>query len=424
MATSITTAIELTNIASTGPGSTWAPRNVTTNKQQPPIIDDVLEASHVADSTAPDGGYGWVVILSGFILLWWSLGTTYAWGVMQTALVAQGLSNPAVLSFVGSLQAALISALAIVNSRFMRKVISTVPSQYFSAKRGLANGFMFAGSGFGGAAVSFILDALIQKLGTAWAYRIIGLMTLATGVPAAWMIKERAPIARRSAIEWYALDLLASHRCNRRAENIYCRRLFKSLVFNLVFLGSAIGTFPLFVPPFFIPLYAKSLGFSSNVGAGLVAGFSLSSAAGRILSGLASDRIGSLNAVFVSLVFTTITMLAIWPTSTTLGPLIVFVVINGAANGAFFSTMPTAISKVFGSARVAVAMSMVVTGWIGGYLMGAPIAGYLLENFGGVDGGLQAYRPAMFYAGSLAFVSGILILTARFRINKSLLAIV
>lgn len=214
----------------------------------------------------------------------------------------------------------------------------------------------------------------------------------------------------------------------------------------LIFVGSAIGTFPLFVPPFFLPLFTRSLGFSPNVGAGLVAGFSLSSAAGRILSGFASDRVGSINTVLVSLVLTAITFLAIWPTSTELGPLVAFVTINGAANGAFFSTMPTAISKVFGSARVAIAMSMVVTGWVGGYLLvgycslfqdrrhcltkisisiqGAPIAGYILRAFGGTDGGLHAYRPAMFYAGALALVSGIFILAARLHINKSFLAVV
>lgn len=137
----------------------------------------------------------------------------------------------------------------------------------------------------------------------------------------------------------------------------------------LVFLGSAIGTFPLFVPPFFIPQYAKTLGFSSSVGAALVAGFSLASAFGRISSGYMSDNLGALNTVFASLVLTAVTMLAIWPASTTMAPLIAFVILNGAANGAFFSTMPTAVSNVFGSARVATSMSMVITGWVGGYLM-------------------------------------------------------
>ncbi|KAJ4232038.1 hypothetical protein NW759_002430 [Fusarium solani] len=81
--------------------------------------------------------------------------------------------------------------------------------------------------------------------------------------------------------------------------------------------------------------------------------------------------------------------------------------------------MPTVVGNVFGSARVAMAMSMILTGWAGGYLMGAPIAGYLLEAYGGADAGLQAYRPAMFYAGSLALGSAGMVATVRLRKNRS-----
>jgi|SRR5687767_1574349 hypothetical protein len=79
-----------------------------------------LTNSNVVESTIPDGGYGWVIVASCATLTWWSVGSTYAWGVMQTALVDQGLSSPAVLSFIGGLNASLISALAIVNSKLVR----------------------------------------------------------------------------------------------------------------------------------------------------------------------------------------------------------------------------------------------------------------------------------------------------------------
>ncbi|KAK5069443.1 hypothetical protein LTR70_010727 [Exophiala xenobiotica] len=95
-------------------------------------------------------------------------------------------------------------------------------------------------------------------------------------------------------------------------------------------------------------------------------------------------------------------MLALWPVSTSLAPLIVFVVINGMGNGGFFAIMPTVVGNVFGSARVSVSMGMIVTGWTGGYLLGAPIAGYILDAYGGEKGGFESYRPAMFYAGSMA----------------------
>jgi len=71
----------------------------------------------------------------------------------------------------------------------------------------------------------------------------------------------------------------------------------------------------------------------------------------------------------LSLLLTALSILAMWPASTTLAPLAAFAVINGAANGGFFATMPTVVGNVFGSARVAVAMGMVVTSWGGGYLM-------------------------------------------------------
>jgi MFS family permease len=64
--------------------------------------------------------------------------------------------------------------------------------------------------------------------------------------------------------------------------------------------------------------------------------------------------------------------------------------------------MPTVVGSMFGSIRVSVALGMIVTSWGGGYLMGAPIAGYLLDAYGGEKGGFEAYRPAIWYAGSLA----------------------
>jgi nitrate/nitrite transporter NarK len=82
------------------------------------------------------------------------------------------------------------------------KVVTSVPSQYFSKRRGLANGIVYAGGGFGGAVNSFAMNALVQKLGPEWCFRIFGFMTLATGLPAAWLIRERAPLKTGIFIDW------------------------------------------------------------------------------------------------------------------------------------------------------------------------------------------------------------------------------
>ena len=81
------------------------------------------------------------------------------------------------------------------------------PAQYFSKRRGLANGLVYAGGGAGGTIISVSMNALIAKLGPAWTFRAIGLMTLATGLPAAWFIKERVPMRTASFIEWSVYDI-------------------------------------------------------------------------------------------------------------------------------------------------------------------------------------------------------------------------
>lgn len=165
-------------------------------------------------------------------------------------------------------------------------------------------------------------------------------------------------------------------------------------------------------------MYAQSLGLSPSVGALLVCLFNFSSALSRILTGLLSDRLtGPLNALFLTLALTALTLLVMWPTSTGLGELIAFVLLNGAGNGGFFAIMPTVTAQVLGSWRMGTAFGMLVTGWGGGYLMGAPIAGYLLAACGGQDAGISAFRPAMFWAGGMA--AGAAGITAGLRLRKS-----
>ena len=82
--------------------------------------DNILHASQYADSTAPEGGYGWVIVFACFACAFWAVGTLYSWGVMQAALFNRGLSSLATLSWIGSLDFGCIAILALVNARVIR----------------------------------------------------------------------------------------------------------------------------------------------------------------------------------------------------------------------------------------------------------------------------------------------------------------
>ena len=87
-----------------------------------PVADTIVEDSRIADESAPDGGYGWVIVAACSLLSFWFVGTTYSWGVLQAALVKSGLASASTLAFVGSLTVSCNASFAIVNARLIRAI--------------------------------------------------------------------------------------------------------------------------------------------------------------------------------------------------------------------------------------------------------------------------------------------------------------
>lgn len=53
----------------------------------------------------------------------------------------------------------------------------------------------------GGGALSIALDALLQRVGVPWTFRIMGLMSLACTLPASLLLKERIP-RTPTTVDW------------------------------------------------------------------------------------------------------------------------------------------------------------------------------------------------------------------------------
>ena len=399
----------------------------------------------------PDGGYGWTVVFACSVVIFMINGWSGSWGVLQTALFQTYPSHESTtsLSFVGSLSIALCVALGLASVRLSQLIgtrwsmllgvllmgfgslfssftvnnlgglfvtagisfglgtsltytmSNTLPVQWFNSKLGTANGLVKLGGGLGATIMAVTVQALIDRVGIPWTFRIFGFISLASGIPAALLVRERVPSYNASFV-----DL----------------SLFKSMPFCCLFLAGAIGTFAIFVPSFFLPLFAHSIGLSASTGAGIVSAFNACTAIGRFGAGFACDRFGSTNMLLLTLALNAISMLAIWPVSETMGPLIVFAAINGIANGAFFAAMPTAIGRMIGPGQAAVGMGMAITGWTGGYLMGSPITGMLIAATGAEKAhNVVPYRAAIFYAGGVAMASATFVLVARLRMDTKLI---
>lgn len=278
---------------------------------------------------------------------------------------------------------------------------NSLPVQWFSSKLGTANGLVKVGGGIGATVLPIAAQGLTDSVGLEWTFRTFGLLMLATGIPSAFLLKERAPTTTVARID---------------------PSMLKSIPFLALCLAGAVSTFALFVPPFFIPLFAHSIGLSSSTGAALVAGFGLSTTIGRMLSGVSCDRIGALNTLAITMLTIAVSMLAIWPVSSSLAPLVIFAAINGAGNGSFFVAMPTAIAALSGPGLASGAMSIGTSFWTPGYLLGSPIAGVLISATGAADSSsIQPYRAAIFYAGGVSVAGLVFVFVSRFKMDGKLL---
>jgi MCP family monocarboxylic acid transporter-like MFS transporter 3 len=264
--------------------------------------DEVPADAPYSVSAIPDGGYGWVIVGAAFLTTFCHNGIINCWGVLQAALLDSTLSHipPSTLAYVGSLAlgggalyglaavrmmcwfgshttilvGVFLMGMSLIGASFsttnlaglfgtagllggvgmamVYTVTNALPVQYFSARLGLANGIIKLGGGVGGCVMAIALEAMYQRVGIAWTFRFQGLMILVLGMPAAWMLKDRVPLRNVPFVDW---------------------SMFRSVPFLATFVASAIGVFALYVPPYYLPLFAKSIGLSSGTGAGLVAAF-------------------------------------------------------------------------------------------------------------------------------------------------------
>ncbi|GAA6009298.1 hypothetical protein JCM11491_004264 [Sporobolomyces phaffii] len=390
----------------------------------------------------PDGGAGaWVQVAAGSLLFSISLGGIYLWGVLQDALVTAGAGTTAQLAWVGSAQASVAAVFAIPLSRtvsalgarrsaligsifitlspllasftthnlagliFTQAIVFgfsqglmffaglQVPPSYFLKRRNISAGLIYAGAGVGSALLSIVVGQLLEKISIEWTLRVLSLIYAFVAFPSALVLRSKLP-----------------KKPFRSGGQVFDKSMFKDARFCFLLFGTSIALFPLFVPPFFLPLFATSVGLSAKTSSYLLAGYNLSSAGGRIAFGLFADSLlGSLNSLLLCLVLVTVSTLAIWPFAVTIGPLVAFAIVNGFCAGGLFSLMPGVITSLFGPSRLSVIFSMLISAWSFGYFLGSPIAGYLLEAGGGPEGGISAFRGAIWYAGGLSAFSSALI---------------
>ena len=153
-------------------------------------------------------------------------------------------------------------------------------------------GVILSAAGLGGLGYSLVIRALLDRVGSRWTLRIMGLENLMIGLPAAMAaLPSRGSGSRPTFVNW---------------------RIARKPAFVLQALAAMLQAAGNFVPMTFTPEFSIALGYTAAFGAILLSINNGINAVSRILTGVLADSLGRQNILILSVVGSAISVLALW----------------------------------------------------------------------------------------------------------------
>ncbi|KAF3935861.1 hypothetical protein ABW19_dt0207109 [Dactylella cylindrospora] len=398
------------------------------------------------DSAPPDGGYGWVVVICNVFMNACTWGINSSYGVYLSYYLTH---DPPLFPEATSLDYAFIGGLvpgfgmvispfatllirryssnftllvgcvlqcaSMIGASFAYKIwhlylaqgvlfgigmgmifVASVGiiTQWFHKRRSVANGIAAAGSGLGGLAFSLGTNAMLQRFGLAWTFRITGIVAFAVNTTCGLIVRDRNK-AINPDIRLFDLSIL------------------KRLPFLYIVGWGAFSMLGYIVILYSLPNYGESVGLTASQGSIMGATLNLGMAIGRPVVGLYSDSWGRIN-IAGSLTFVcALTVFIIWINAKSFGVLIFFSIINGAICGTFWTTAPPVTAEVISLKELPSALNLLWLSMICPLTFSEAIGLALRHNtiVNGVE--KASYLYPQVFAGLMYIVASVMMLLLR-----------
>ena len=400
----------------------------------------------MTESKKPLFFYGYVVVAAGFITLVLAFGTLYSFGVFFKPLSTEFGWTRAMTSGAFSLQWFLAGFLAVImgrlNDRFGPRLVLTISgfalglgyllmslisaiwqlylfygvliaigvsatfvplastaARWFVERRGAMTGAVAAGIGFGTLTVPPIGSWLIDNYGWRTSYTIIGIIALVLVVLAAQFLR-RDP--GQMGLLPYGGSEAKQPSLNSITSGFSFREASYTSQFWILFAIACFFGFGLQAIIVHIVPHATDLGISATSAANILAIVGGLSIVGRVVMGIAGDRVGNKPAIIICFILLSaafcwlIVAKEIWM-------LYLFAAIFGFAYGGFIVLSSLIIAELFGLSSHGIILGVTLVGGSIGQAISPLLAGYIFDV-------TQSYNLAFIICATLSIMALILMI--------------
>ncbi|KAL7932472.1 major facilitator superfamily domain-containing protein [Trichoderma chlorosporum] len=274
---------------------------------------------------------------------------------------------------------------AIGSSAVFNACMSSIVS-WFHKRRAAAFGIMVSGSSVGGVVLPIMMNKLILKIGFPWMMRTLAFMfTVLLGIACLTVKSRLPPRPRRFVLREYV-------------EHLKDIRLASTIIASFIFQMS------MFLPFNYVLLEAQNAGFSPSLLPYLLSILNGMSIFGRIIPGIAADKIGRFNVIIVITFISAIFCLAVWIPVKSMAGIIAFVAIFGFSSGGVVSLSSTLVAQISDIRHIGTRVGVAFAIQAIGALIGSPIGGAIVASQHGDYLGLQLFCGLAMMVGCFGFV--------------------
>lgn len=324
----------------------------------------------------PDGGYGWVVTLCVFLVMFSTWGCNSGFGVFLafylnentfegatkydyaliaglTVSLAQAFSPfvMAIMRIVG-IKTTMLFGSALMLAGFILASFATelwqlyltqgvlsgasisflfIPATtlipgWFLKRRAAAMGLSLMGTGAGGVTYGLATNKMIANDGnTKWALRVLGISCTVSVLAAIALIKQRNPIPSVGLRSWRLIV--------KQIQSIFDYKVLRNPFVFLVSVWFTLALLGYNLMVFTLSSYAIARGMSPHQGSILTAVLNGAQTIGRPLMGLAGDRFGRSNVTITLTTLITVLLFGFWIPAQTFVQLLIFSIFIGSCLG-------------------------------------------------------------------------------------------